>query len=153
MKLLIEKELCLTESDTKTSVSIPFTVPGNTEKLFITYSYSPKLLEDEEKAKRLIKENILRDAPEDAEAYTDYGRFMPLKNLITLSLNSPEGYVGAAHRQDSEQHHEICEDFASPGFIKCKPEKGEWVLSLDIHAIVTDNVICKLKIEAEEEEI
>lgn len=139
------------ESDTKTSIAIPFTVQENAKKLFITYSYSPKILEDEEKSKRLIKANILKDAPEDVDAYTDYGKFMPLKNLITLSLDSPEGYVGAAHRQDSEQHHEIGEDFASPGFIKCKPEKGEWILSLDVHAVVTEKVICKVKIEAGEE--
>ncbi len=153
MKLLIEKELTLKDSDTKTSIDVSFDVPENTKKLFIAYSYSPKILVNEEKSKRLIKENILRDAPEDADAYTDYGKFMPLKNLITLSLNSPEGYVGAAHRQDSEQQHEIGEAFASPGFIKCKPVNGEWNLSLDIHAIVTDKVICKVKIEAEEEEI
>ncbi len=153
MKLLIERELTLKEADTKTSVTIPFNVPENTKKLFITYSYSPKILDDEEKSNRLIKENILKDAPDDVGAYTDYGRFMPLKNLITLSLNSPEAYVGAAHRQDSEQQHEIGEAFASPGFIKGKPVNGEWNLSLDIHAIVTDRVICKVKIEAEEEEI
>ncbi len=153
MKLLIERELSLQDSDTKTSIDIPFTVPENTKKLFITYSYSPKILEDEEKAKRLIKENILRDAPEDVGEYTDYGRFMPLKNLVTLSLSSPEGYVGAAHRQDSEQYHEIGEDYASPGFINGKPEKGGWILSLDVHAIVTDKAFCKVKIEAEEESI
>lgn len=153
MKLLVEKELTLKDSDTKKSVAIPFAVSENIKRLFITYSYSPKILEDEEKSNRLIKENILKDAPDDVDAYTDYGKFMPLKNLVTLSLNSPRGYVGAAHRQDSEQHHEIGETFASPGFIKCKPVNGEWTLSLDIHAIVTDKVICKVKIEAEEEEI
>ena len=153
MKLLIERELVLKEADTKTSVTLSFTVPGNTKKLFINYSYSPKILEDEGKAIRLIKENILRDAPFDADAYTDYGKYMPLKNLVTLSLDSPSGYVGAAHRQDSEQHHEIGEDFSSPGFIRCKPEKGEWMLSLDIHAVVTQKVECRVKIEAEEDEI
>jgi len=152
MKLLVERELTIRDSDTKTSIAIPFTVPENIKKLFITYSYSPKILEDEEKAKRLIKENILRDAPEDADAYTDYGRFMPLKNLITLSLNSPEAYVGAAHRQDSEQCHEIGENFASSGFVKCRITKGEWSLSLDVHAVVTGKALCKVKIEAEEEE-
>lgn len=151
MNLLIEKELILRESDSKTSIAVPFSVPENAEKLFITYSYSPKLLESEEKAKRLIEENILRDAPEDVEAYTDYGKFMPLKNLVTLSLDSPLGYIGAAHRQDSEQKHEIGVNFASPGFVRSRIVEGEWSLSLDVHAIVTDKVVCKLKIEVEEE--
>lgn len=151
MKTLKETEAYLTPDDEKTHQYIPFSVENNVKKLCITYSYSPKLLEDEEKAVSLIKENLLRDAGEDVSEYDDYGKFMPLKNLVTLSLVSPSGYRGAAHRQDSEQYHEISEDFASPGFLKGRIEKGQWSLRLDVHAVVTESVTCKIKIKAEEE--
>lgn len=150
MKLIAEREICLTPEDEKTSKKIPFVLEGKTKKLIINYSYSPKELDDKEKAEELIKQNLLRDAGDDAAEYTDYEEFMPLKNLVTLSLESPSGYVGAAHRQASSQHHEIGPDFASPGFIKNEVQQGQWNLFLDIHAIVTQSCSCKLKIEAEE---
>lgn len=149
--VLKEAQTHLRPDDEKSNRYIPFTVPKGTKKLFITYSYSPKILEDEKKSLELIKENILRDAPEDFEAYTDYSEFMPLKNLVTLSLNSPSGFRGAAHRQDEKQFHEIGEHFASPGFIKGKIDEGQWSLALNIHALVTDICICSIKIEGEAE--
>ncbi len=151
MKILKETETYLTPDDEKSGRYIPFTVEGKVKKLFITYSYSPKLLDDGEKAISLIKENILRDAPEDCDVYSDYSKFLPLKNLVTLSLISPAGYRGAAHRQDSEQYHEIGEAYASPGFFKGSIEQGQWSLRLDAHAVVSDKVSCKIRIEAEEE--
>ena len=148
---LKETETFLHPDDERSNRYIPFTVPAGTEKLFITYSYSPKNLEDEKKSFELIRENILRDAPEDIEIYTDYKKFMPLKNLVTLSLDSPSEFRGAAHRHDENQYHEIGEHFASPGFLKGKITEGQWTLSLNIHAVVTDVCSCRIKIEGEAE--
>ena len=147
--VLKESQTHLTPDDEKSNRYIPFTVPEGIKKLFITYSYSPKILEDEKKSFELIKENIMRDAPEDFGSYTDYGEFMPLKNLVTLSLTSPEGFRGAAHRQDDNQFHEIGEDLASPGFIRGKITEGQWSLALNVHALVTDSCTCTVKIEGE----
>ena len=149
--LLKETETTLYPDDEKGNRYIPFTVPEGVKKLFITYSYSPKNLEDKEKSYRLIKENILRDAPEDMDRYKDYEEFLPLKNLVTLSLDSPEGFRGAAHRQDDSQHHEIGEDLTSPGFIKGEITAGQWSLCLNVHALVTDICTCRIKIEGEAE--
>lgn len=151
MKTILEKQLKLTPGNEKTNVVVPFKLEENYKKLFISYSYAPKLLEDREKAEKLIEENLIRDAGDDAAQYSDYEKFMPLKNLITLSLDSDSDYRGAAHRQDSEQHHEIGVDFASPGFIRGKIKKGKWRLVLNVHAVVTDEVSCFIKVEAEEE--
>ena len=151
-KTVLQKtEICFGPDATRDNRYIYFNVPEGTEKLFITYSYSPKNLEDKEKSIELIKENILRDAPEDADIYTDYSIFMPLKNLVTVSLDSPEGFRGAAHRHDEEQYHEIGEHFASPGFLKGKICEGQWRLSLNVHAVVTDVCTCRIKIEGESE--
>lgn len=152
MKIIKETEIILRPEDEKSHRFIPFTIDGDCKKLYITYSYSPKELTDKERAYTLIEENLLRDAGDDAGEYEDYEKFMPLKNLVTLSLSSPSSYRGAAHRQPNEQYHEIGEDFASPGFIKGEIEKGQWCLSLDAHAVVTDKVICRIRIEAEGDE-
>ena len=147
--ILKETQTYLRSGDEKSTRIIPFDVPKGISKLFITYSYAPKILEDKEKSYELIKENLIRDAGEDWSEYTDYEEFMPLKNLVTLALHSPEDYRGAAHRQADSQYHEIGENFASPGFIKSKIIAGQWYLLLHIHALVTDVCTCNIKIEGE----
>lgn len=147
MKVLLKKSVTVTPKDEKTNIFLPFTVEDSLKRLEIDYSYSPKELEDEEKSIRLVKENLQRDGYEDTG---DYKEFMPLKNLITLSLNSPEGYVGAAHRQAAIQHHEISEDFASVGFDRVKITAGEWKLALNLHAVVTDEAYCEIEVRGYE---
>ena len=147
--VLKQTETYLHPDDEKSTRFIPFTVPEGVNKLCITYAYAPKILEDKEKSYELIKENLIRDAGEDWTEYTDYEEFMPLKNLVTLYLRSPEGFRGAAHRQADSQYHEISEDFASVGFLKGKITPGEWQLCLNVHALVTDFCVCRIEIEAE----
>lgn len=147
MAIIFEKNIVLTPENEKTNVSLDFFVEDDFERLEIFYSYSPKILDDREKSKALIEENIRRDAGENYVDYPSWEEFMPLKNLITLSLDSPSAYVGAAHRQADTQHHIISEGFASVGFEKNAIEKGKWILTLNLHAIVTENVECKVRIE------
>ncbi len=147
--ILNEAKICLRPEDEKSGRFIPFNVPEGISKLFITYAYTPKILGDKEKSYEIIKQNLIRDAGEEWTEYTDYEEFMPLKNLVTLALHSPEGYRGAAHRQADSQYHEIGEGFASPGFIRSRPVAGQWELVLHVHALVTDVCICYVKIEGE----
>lgn len=148
MKVLLEKTVVLTPENEKTNIILPFTVKEESEKLRITYSYSPKELSDCERARDLIERNLQNDTHGDRPLYPDYREYLPLKNLVTLSLNSPTRYMGAAHRQDKEQCHIISEDFSSVGFLKGRIEKGQWMLYLNVHALVTENCTCKVKIEA-----
>lgn len=150
MKLLLKKSITVTLQQEKTNIFLPFTVEEGYKKLEIDYKYSPKELADEEKSAVLIKENLLRDGWDEIAQKGDYSRFMPLKNLITLSLDSPDGYVGAAHRQASVQHHEISETFSDVGFDRVKIAVGEWVLALNLHAVVTDECVCEIEVRAYE---
>ena len=147
MKVLLKKSITVTPENEKTNIFLPFVVEDSLKRLEIDYSYSPKELLDEEKNIRLVKENLERDGFEDTG---DYSEFIPLKNLITLSLDSPEGYVGAAHRQAANQHHEISEEFASVGFDRVKITAGEWVLALNLHAVVTDECNCEIEVRGYE---
>jgi len=150
MKILLKKSIRVTLEDEKTNIFIPFSVPEGCGKIEIDYSYSPKDLEDEKRSRGLIKENLIRDGWDEIAEKGDYKEFMPLKNLITLSLDSPEGYVGAAHRQASQQHHEISEEFASVGFDRVKITAGEWSLALNLHAVVTDEACCEIEVRGYE---
>lgn len=150
LMLLLKKTVEVTPENEKTNIPLSFTLPEGMQKLVIDYFYSPKELTDKASCEVLIKENILRDAGDEADEYTDYDEYMPLKNLITLSLSSPKGYIGAAHRQAQKQHHEISEDFASVGFDKTEITAGEWVLQLNLHAVVTDKCSCEIEVSAYE---
>lgn len=146
--LLLSQEFQVTPENEKTNISFPFTVSEGTESLKITFSYDPKILEDDDRANMLIENNIKKDAGEFANEYTDWDEFKPLKNLITVSVDDTKGYRGCAHRQDKDQIHIIREDFASRGFHKGCPQAGQWKVVLNLHGIVTETVNCKLKVEA-----
>lgn len=42
--------------------------------------------------------------------------YLPIKNLVTVSLDSSREYLGAAHRQSNKQEHIISPDFRLPDF-------------------------------------
>lgn len=146
MKTVLEREVKILPENNKTNIVLPFETE-TAEMMKITYSYSPKNLEDGERARALIEECLKNDTGEYRSEYPDWTAYLPLKNLITLSLDAPGGYRGAAHRHDSEQVHILSEKSASAGFFKGKIIGGEWKITLSVHAIVTEECVCKLKIE------
>lgn len=145
--IILEKEFQVLYKDEKTNISFPFSINEDAAALKISFSYSPKLLEDDERANMLIENNIKNDAGEFAGEYTNWDEYKPLKNLITVSLDDPDTYRGCAHRQDKDQIHIIREDFASRGFHKGKIQKGQWKVVLNLHGIVTESVDCRLMVE------
>lgn len=147
MKTVLEKEVKVLPKDNKTNIILPFDVDSAAEKLIITYSYSPKILENGERAYHLIEECLSRDTGEYRKEYPEWTAFLPLNNLITLSLDAPDGCRGAAHRHDPVQKHIISRDFASVGFLKGDISAGRWRIMLNVHAVVTEECVCKLKIE------
>lgn len=129
--LIFEKTGKVLPEQDKTNISLQFSVPNGIEKLSIDYEYSPKILEDEEKAIELLEKSIEKYLGTEYKA--EPKDFMPVKNLITLSLDENGNYRGAAHRQADKQHHEISRDFASVGFEKGEITSGKWTLVLNVH--------------------
>ena len=80
--ILLQKEFKVFYEDEKTNISFPFLINDDAESLKITFSYSPKILEDDERANMLIENNIKKDAGDFAHEYTDWDEYKPLKNLI-----------------------------------------------------------------------
>lgn len=149
------KEICITvlKKDNKTNIEIPFDLPYDADRLIIKMSYSPKIPDDRELQILEAKANIERDAPGKwAEEYNPES-FLPLKNLITVSLDDSFGYRGCAHRQANSQEHIIEKNFASPGFYCGEIKKGIWKITLNVHAIVTEKCECNISVFADGGEV
>lgn len=141
----------LLRASEKTNLAVSFSVPEHTRRLDIRFSYAPKTL-DGEAARPLIEACLQRDAGEFAAQYPDWTHFLPLKNLVTVSLDDPNGFRGCAHRQDDVQAHFLTESAASPGFLPGKLPAGTWRVVLNLHALVTESCDCTLEVEAEVDE-
>lgn len=148
---LLSTDAHLLRASEKTNLAVSFSVPAHTKRLDIRFSYAPKTLNGEA-ARPLIEACLQRDAGEFAAQYPDWTHFLPLKNLVTVSLDDPNGFRGCAHRQDDVQAHFLTEDAASPGFLPGKLPAGVWRVMLNIHALVTKSCDCTLKVDAEVDE-
>lgn len=148
--ILLEEKFSVFPKNEKTNISFPFRVTQDIKALKFTFSYSPKRLDDMDRAKLLIENCIKKDAGEYAQEYSSWESFLPLKNLITLSVDDSVAYRGCAHRQAEYMEHIISESFASPGFNKGEIKPGIWKAVLNIHGVVTEKIDCSLKVEAGE---
>ena len=144
--IIFEKAGRVLPEQDKTNIPLEFTVPAGIEKLTIDYEYSPKTLEDGERAEKLLAESIAKYLGDEYKAEPQ--DFMPVKNLITLSLNDNGAYRGAAHRQADKQHHEISRAFASAGFEKGEINPGKWQIVLNVHCCACE-VDYKIKVAGE----
>lgn len=125
----------ITADNDKTNLIHRFDVPENITSLKIKYSYSPKTVENREKAVSLVRSCFEKYDETIVGKPADY---LPIKNLITLSVDENGKYRGAAHRQANKQTHIISESFSSPGFTKGKIGSGEWDIMLNVHFIGCD---------------
>ena len=76
--ILLHKEFQVFPENEKTNIAFNFNVPEATRSLKITFSYDPKVLEDNDRAKMLIENNIKKDAGEYADQYPLWEEFLPL---------------------------------------------------------------------------
>lgn len=144
---IFEASGTLGRENSKTNTVLEFDVPTGIKVLKISYSYSPKSPKDKDTCIREITECFEKyegAAPHNPEDY------LPVKNLLTLSLDCCGEYRGAAHRQADRQEHIISQDYASYGFIKGKIKAGKWDAVLNAHNISCD-ITYRLKVEGDEE--
>jgi hypothetical protein len=147
MKIIFEKEIILHPENSKTNIFLPFKVENGFDRMEIHFSYTPKELDDKALSLKYINAGMEKYAPEKYRSgYQNSEDFLPVLNLVTLSLDSPEGYLGCAHRHEPEQIHIISEKSSSPGFVPQKPVSGDWRAVVNVHAVVTETCTCRLKI-------
>ncbi len=146
--LLLDKQGTVTPEDSRTHIRIPFELGEGVERLDLRFEYSPKTLDDRERSLKLLGDSyqiyLLPEQREQALARAE--RHLPLKNLITLSLDDRNGYRGACHRHDPVQQLSVSRQEASPGLTAAELPAGAWTVTLSLHCIVTDTCDYRLQI-------
>jgi len=152
--LLLDIENEVTPADTRSHHRYSFKLDRPYAGLRIRFEYSPKILEDRERAAELIKRSIERYVePERQKLTLEHAeQFQPLRNLITVSVDDSRGHRGACHRQDPVQELYLSEREASPGLTRGVIPEGTWTITLSLHAIVTERCTYRLKVWADEAE-
>ena len=148
MDLLFEKSFNFDRQDYKTHVMIPFFIKKDYQKLCVDFEYSPKTVEDKDLSLQIIDETLHRYLQEAQAAKEDPRKFLPVTNLLTLSLDCGDDYIGAAHRPSPSQRIEISAKGSSPGFIPYSAMAGSWSATISIHAISVP-VTCSIRIIGE----
>ena len=146
MKKLFSKTLILTPEDSRTNVLLLFGVDEDMEALEIHCHYSPKYEEDPVIVQRVIEESRKKYMLAEEEKPKD----RVLKNLVTLSLDQGQDYIGAAHQQAPDQVIIISPAFSSPGFVRTAVNKGDWRAVLNVHALVSPKVTYTLTVYGRE---
>lgn len=152
--MIVDVKGQVTPECSRTHITYRFDIPRPVGELKIRFSYHPKRLEDLEKSKAIILESIEKYSnsryPELDKA--KWEAFMPLTNLITLSVDDPEKHRGAGLNHEPEQLVCISDLQASPGYVNGPIIAGMWSVTLSIFGIVTDHCNYELEIWTEEEQ-
>lgn len=148
MELLHLEEVFHPE-DTATTLEFSLQVPEGQKALEIHLDYSPKKLEDTSVTERLLGEGFVNyQVPVEAQ---ESMKKMTLTNLLTVSLWSPEQYVGAVHRGDNHQRLFVSAEKSTEGFHAHDMAEGTWTLTLHFHSIFTSECAVNLKVFARKE--
>ncbi len=142
---LFEKDIIITKEMSKTNIIQNIEVDKDYEQLIFYCEYSPKAVTDETTCKMLVEEAIGRYLPE--EDRPPYQNFMPINNLITLSIDDEKNnYLGCAHRGAPVQKHVISEKGSDKGFFSKKIKKGTYRAVINVHLVAFEDVTYNLKV-------
>jgi hypothetical protein len=142
---LLDVKKKLAAVQTQTHITYSFTVSSSCRMLNVDFLYSPKILKDERLSMEIIRHSLQKYSEgSDQGSDVSMKKFLPLKNLITVSIDGPNGFRGACHRQDPEQHLFLAADSASPGLMPGPLAAGNWSITLSVHALVTETCTYRL---------
>lgn len=143
----------IVSDDAKKHVIGTFNIEKEYKSLDFTCSYSPKYLFDEEKSLVLMKEAIQRDGY-SLEKYPDseLKKHIPLANLVSWSIDSPEGFLGTKHKHNPNLVLSISKDKSTFGFKNSEIIQGQWRIIASLVSVVTDDVDLNVCVEGELED-
>ena len=122
-RTVLDAGLSLTPSSSRGLVELPFALDSPAERLEIDFSYEPKFLEGRDGAS-------------------------PIPNLVTISLDYGEEYLGCAHRHAPVQRHSISAGGSSPGFHAAAVRAGGYRLVVSAHCVVTPACEVRVRVVA-----
>lgn len=142
----------LRPQDTKTFHCIPLQVGDNCTSIRIRFSYGPREETDFETGRQIVLDKLavyrrlLERLGEDALLELEKRQeaivksVLPLRNLLNFCLYDPNGKFRG--RWDSPQYFDQwveigSDDTTSRGFLPGALPSGEWIVEVEIHAVVT----------------
>lgn len=151
VKGLFQVQETINKEDNNRHIVHKFQIDNKYKTLFVTFKYFPLFLEDEDKAKEIIFKALdkYRSGAELEQEKENWRKYLKLSNLLTLSFDDINGFRGCAHRKNNNEVIVISSDKSSPGMISGVVEKGEFKITMSIHALVTD--ICEYSIQVDGE--
>ncbi|WP_028559322.1 hypothetical protein [Paenibacillus pinihumi] len=155
MHELLAVEGKLYPSSSKTHITYQFHIPTPLPSLQIDFQYAPKKSEDKSGSRRLIEQSIEQYVhPSMQAAYMDkWEQYMPLQNLLTISVDDPSEFRGSAHRHPEKQSYLLATSSASPGFIPGAILEGIWRITISVHCVVTPDCNYLLRVTEGEQHL
>lgn len=135
-ELFVTKQIRLVPEEHQTHRKIAFTLDRSYQALEIDFSYRPQEVPTE-LAEVYIREALpLYDLPTTAVA-----AFLPLRQLITVSLAYEGEYLGCRHNKESQQAIRIAPEQSSLGFIPHAIVPGLWEIQLNLHCVRSEVLV------------
>ncbi|MGP6139891.1 hypothetical protein [Jeotgalibaca sp. A127] len=142
----LEKIIIITPKDNQTNIRVPFTLDHDCEILEIMFKYGPAYASDEDALPFIMK--MLPRYTDSEVTWEMAKQYLPVENLVTLSLAYENHYLGARHTKDSDQKIVLSEKESSLGFPTLPIKKGEWELQLNVHNTCSPELIAHVIVEA-----
>ncbi len=151
MKQLLNVSGELSHHSEKTHITYLFEVK-NLRNLKFQFDYDPKTITDEVQCKQII-ESCLKSytALNQHEIEEVWSSYYPVKNLLTIGIDDPEKFRGAAHRQPKQEVHDLSEHHASAGMLAGPIIDGMWSVTISVHALQSQSCQYTLKVWSEVE--
>lgn len=141
---LYSETLTLDPSSHQKHLKIPLELDRPYDELKITFGYSPKIVPEAVAIKRI--EELLSDYFRPEDSPVEASGFLPLVNLITVSLSYNGHYLGCHHNKKTPQEIVISEKGSSAGFIPQAVCQGQWEIQLDMHCLLSPTCVVELRV-------
>lgn len=148
MSVILKREIRLTPEDNQKNIKMPFDLDKAFKQMTIHFSYTPQQIED-----RIALNEIRKAIPLFYSQFSEVSpeSFLPLENLITVSIAYEDHYLGCRHHKSSRQMFTISADYASFGYLQHPVIPGNWELQLNNHCVLSEEIKAWVIIIGEEE--
>ncbi|MDR2267758.1 MAG: hypothetical protein LBE09_09365 [Christensenellaceae bacterium] len=139
--LLLHEQKIL-PSEVNRHIAIPIRVSQEYAWLVFKYEYQPKIFDDP-----IASMEYIRKCAEESSVSVEslMHEANALKNHLTLSIDSPDGWVGTAHRHNNKLEIVINSQRSTEGFLPTPITMGKWIATVSTHCVLSP-VNVKLKV-------
>ena len=147
--VLLEQNYRWTPQDAQHDVLFSFVCPEGTAEVRLYFTFSPGRETADEICRPQVEKALTRyyDCYPRELQPMQADKFLPVKNLITISLDKDGQYIGNAHRWDTAQEHILTTETAPRGFTPPSRLEGAWGGMLHLHEIISPECCGTLRVE------